>query len=204
MEQTKATFTYARSGCGAETGGFWHSRSITAGMFTHMRSGRGRICHFLRTKMVWSVRFRSRRGKLGVGPICCGADFAPAPPPLRDHVCVNTCDDLSWSQFCTRLRPLLLRACVNIPLNQINVKDSSQTQSCLIRWLSIIKLYCKQHGNEMERQRADCDLNSQKIIGSSPYSENYREFFVHILGEIITGPHCILLCISVFELFVEL
>ena len=46
------------------------------------------------TEMVWSARFRSGRGKLGVGPICCGADFAPAPPPLRDRACVNACNDL--------------------------------------------------------------------------------------------------------------
>ena len=102
---TKATFTHARGGCGAEAGGFWHSRSATAGMFTHTRSGRGPICHFLRTMMVWSVRFRSGRGKLGVGPISCGADFAPAPPPLRDRACVNTCNDLCWSQFSTRVLP---------------------------------------------------------------------------------------------------
>ena len=31
----KATFAYARSGWGAETGGFWHSRSATVGMFTY-------------------------------------------------------------------------------------------------------------------------------------------------------------------------
>ena len=102
---SKATFTHARGGCGAEAGGFWHSRSSTAGMFTHTRSGRGRICHLLRTMMVWSARFRSGRGKLGVGPISCGADFAPAPPPLRDRACVNTCNDLCWSQFSARLRP---------------------------------------------------------------------------------------------------
>ena len=95
----KATFTYAWSGCGAETGGFWHSRSATAGMFTHTRSGRRRICHLLRAKMVWSARFQTRRGKLGVRPICCEADFAPALPPLRDRVCVNACNDLCWSQF---------------------------------------------------------------------------------------------------------
>ena len=90
---------------GAVAGGFWHSRSATAGMFTHMRGRRGRICHFLRTMMVWSARFRSGRGKLGVGPISCGADFAPAPPPLRDRACVNTCNDLCWSQFSARFRP---------------------------------------------------------------------------------------------------
>ena len=101
----KATFTHARGGCGAEAGGFWHFRSATAGMFTHTRSGRGWICHFLRTMMVWSARFRSGRGKLGVGPISCGADFAPAPPPLRDRACMNTCNDLCWSQFSARLRP---------------------------------------------------------------------------------------------------
>ena len=93
---------------GAETGGFWHSRSATAVMFTNTRSGRGRICHFLRTMMVWSARFRSGRGKLGVGPISCGADFAPAPPPLRDRACVNACNYLYWSQFSAR-------ACVNVP-----------------------------------------------------------------------------------------
>ena len=61
--------------------------------------------HFLRTMMVWSARFRSRRGKLGVRPISCGAVFAPAPPPLLDHACVNACNDLCWSQFSARLRP---------------------------------------------------------------------------------------------------
>ena len=69
------------------------------------RSGRGRICHFLRTMMVWSTRFWSGRGKLGVGPISCGAVFAPAPPPLRDRACVNACNDLCWSQFFARPRP---------------------------------------------------------------------------------------------------
>ena len=101
----KATFTHARSGCGAEAGGFWYSRSATAGMFTHTRSGRGRICHFLRTMVVWSARFRSGCGKLVIGPISCGAVFAPAPPPLRDRACVNACNDLCWSQFSARPRP---------------------------------------------------------------------------------------------------
>ena len=73
-------------------------------MFAHTRSGRGRICHFLRTMMVWSARFRSGCGKLGVGPISCGAVFAPAPPPLRDRACVNACNDLCWSQFSARPR----------------------------------------------------------------------------------------------------
>ena len=78
---------------------FWQSRCAIADIFTHTWSGRERICHFVRTKMVWSVRFRSGRCKLGIGLICCGADFASAPPPLRDHVCVNACSDLCWSQF---------------------------------------------------------------------------------------------------------
>ena len=78
---------------------FWQSRCAIADIFTHTWSGRERICHFVRTKMVWSARFRSGRGKLGIGLICCGADFASAPPPLRDHVCVNACSDLCWSQF---------------------------------------------------------------------------------------------------------
>ena len=104
----EATFTHARSGCGAEAGGFWYSRSATAGMFTHTRSGRGRICHFLRTMMVWSTRFQNGRGKLGVGPISFGAVFAPAPPPLRDRACVNACNDL-----CSP--PASARACVNVP-----------------------------------------------------------------------------------------
>ena len=103
--RSKATFTHARSGCGAEAGGFWYSHSATAGMFTHTWSGRGRICHFLRTMMVWSAQFWSGRGKLGVGPISCGAVFAPAPPPLRDRACVNACNDLCWSQFTARPRP---------------------------------------------------------------------------------------------------
>ena len=104
-----ATFTHARSDCGAEAGRFWYSRSATAGMFTHTRSGRGRICHFWSTMMVWSARFRSGRGKLGVGPISCGAVFAPAPPPLLDSACVNACNDLCWSQFSACV-------CVNVPL----------------------------------------------------------------------------------------
>ena len=74
-----------------------------------------RICHFLRTKMVSSTWFRSGRGKLGVGPICCGADVAPAPPLLRNHVFVNACNDLCWSKFSARLRPRPLPACVNVP-----------------------------------------------------------------------------------------
>ena len=37
-----ATFTYARSGCGAETGRFWHFRCATAVMSIHTRSG-GRV-----------------------------------------------------------------------------------------------------------------------------------------------------------------
>ena len=102
------TFTHARSGCGAETGGFWHSRSATVGMFTHTRSGRGQICHFFRTMMVWSARFRSGRRKLGVGPICCGAVFAPVPSPLRDRSCVNACNDLCWSQFSARVRSAIV------------------------------------------------------------------------------------------------
>ena len=73
-------------------------------MFTHTRSGRGWICHFLRTMMVWSARFRSGRGTLGVGPISCGTVFAPAPPPLRDRACVNACNDFCWSQFSARRR----------------------------------------------------------------------------------------------------
>ena len=46
--------------------------------------------------------------ELGIGPICCGADFAPAPLSLRDRVCVNAC------QFSAYLRPRPLRACVNV------------------------------------------------------------------------------------------
>ena len=46
---------------------------------------------------------------------------APAPPPLRDRVCVNACNDLCWSQFSTRLRPRQLRSCVNVPLRQYQV-----------------------------------------------------------------------------------
>ena len=125
-DTTKATFTYARSSCGAEAGGFWHSRSATTSMSTHTRSGCGWICHFLKTNMVWSVRFQSGSGKLGrkykgyvygVGSICCGADFAPGPLLLHNHVCVNACNDLCWSQFSTRLHPRPLKACVNVPLS---------------------------------------------------------------------------------------
>ena len=81
-------------------------------VFSHTRSGRGQICHFLRTRMVWSARFRSGRGKLVVGPICCGANFVPAPPPLLDRACVNACDDLCWSQFsaCFRAPPFFFRS----------------------------------------------------------------------------------------------
>ena len=91
-----------RSGCGADAE--W-TRSGCGADTEWTRSGRGRICHFLKTMMVWSVRFRSGRGKLSVGPISCGADFAPAPPLLRDRACVNTCNDLCWSQFSARLGP---------------------------------------------------------------------------------------------------
>ena len=45
----------------------------------------------------------TRKIELGVGPICCGADFASAPPPLHNCVCVNTCNDLCWSQFSARV-----------------------------------------------------------------------------------------------------
>ena len=77
-------------------------------MYLKMSSAKRRpFClgfNVLRTKMVWSTGFRSGRGKLGVGPICCGADFVPAPPPLRDRACVNACNDLCWSQFSARVR----------------------------------------------------------------------------------------------------
>ena len=147
----QATFTYAQSGCGVETGGFWHSHSTTTGMFTHTRSGHGRICHFLRTKMVWSTRFQSERGKLGVGPICCRVDFAFAPLPLRDRVCVKACDDLCRSQFSARLCPRPLRACVNIPLGNkhetmIDCMTTSQyLHQCWItaNWIPMNKLWSK-------------------------------------------------------------
>ena len=130
----KVTFTHARSGCGAEAGGFWYSRSATAGMFTHTRSVRGRICHFLRTMMVWSARFRSGRGKLGVGPISCGAVFAPAPPPLRDRACVNACNDLCWSQLSARVRPRMCErtftACLPLGLCKGTVKESNLIELC--------------------------------------------------------------------------
>ena len=61
--------------------------------------------------MVWSARFRSGRGKLGVGPISCGAVFAPAPPPLRDRACMNACNDLCWSQFSARPARVRPRMC---------------------------------------------------------------------------------------------
>ena len=54
----------------------------------------------------WGVRFQSRRGKLGVGPICWRADFAHNPPLLRGRVCVNTCNDLCWSQFSARVHSM--------------------------------------------------------------------------------------------------
>ena len=108
----QATFTYVRGGCGAEAGRFWHPHSATVGMLTHTWR---RMCHFLRREMVLSARFRNGRGKFGVGPVCCGADFAPAPPLPNDPVCVNACNDLCWSQFSTHLRPRPLRACINVP-----------------------------------------------------------------------------------------
>ena len=82
----------------------WFAERRRAGMFTHTRSWRRRICRLLRTQMVWSTQFQSGRGKLGVGPNCCGADFVPAPPPLRDRVCENACNDLCWTQFSARVR----------------------------------------------------------------------------------------------------
>ena len=118
---TIATFTYARIGCGAETGGFWHSRSATADMFTHTRSGHGWIYHFLTTKMVWSARFRSGRGKLGLDPFvaerillplrprpatayvwthvmnCVEAYFPPSSARVRSRMCERT---LSYVHIC--------------------------------------------------------------------------------------------------------
>ena len=55
---------------------------------------------------VWlEAWFWSGCGKLGVGPIFCRADFAPILSPLRNHICVNTCNDLCWSQFSTHSYP---------------------------------------------------------------------------------------------------
>ena len=115
LDTPKATFTYARRSCAAETGRFWHSHSATAGMFTYTRSRRRWICHFLRTKMIWSTRLRNGCGKLGVGPICCGAGFADAPHSLRDRVCVNACNDLCWSQFSAPLRSAHVWTYLNSP-----------------------------------------------------------------------------------------
>ena len=88
------------------------------GMFTHVRSGRGRICHFLRTMMVWSMRFQSRCEKLAVGPICCRADFAPAPPP-----CVWT-----HVMICVEANFLLASACVRSALVWTYLKSDALFQ----------------------------------------------------------------------------
>ena len=115
-----------------------------------------RICHFLRTKMVWSARFRSGRGKLGVGPISCGADFAPAPPPLRDRACVNTCNDLCWSQFSARLRPRMCEPTLTRkmfpfddvimtmePTSALWYGGVSRHVCLLVRWWYIFYVYLK-------------------------------------------------------------
>ena len=80
-----------------------------------------RICHFLRTKMVWGARFPSGHRKLGVGPICWGADFIPARPPLHNRTFVNACNDLCSRQFSARLRLRPLCACVNVPLEMLMI-----------------------------------------------------------------------------------
>ena len=85
------------------------------------RSGGGRIvtfplrhrgCVHTYPERTWAdLPFLGTRGFeagaeiLGVGPICCGADFAPAPPPLCDRVCLNACNDLCWSQFSAASAP---------------------------------------------------------------------------------------------------
>ena len=120
-------FTHARSGCGAEAGGFWYSRSATAGMFTHTRSVCGQICHFLRTMMVWSARFRSGRGKLGVGPISCGAVLLPlrlrsATAHVWTHVMI--CVEANFLPAPARIRPRMCeRTLTLLPLdNAISLK----------------------------------------------------------------------------------
>ena len=114
-------YSYVHIGCGAETGGFLHSRSATTDMFTHTRSGHGRICHFLTTKMVWSALFRSGRGKLGLDPFvaerillplrprpatayvwthvmnCVEAYFPPSSARVRSRMCERT---LSYVHIC--------------------------------------------------------------------------------------------------------
>ena len=70
---------------------------------------------FFMTKMVWGARFRSGRGNWVLDTFVCGVDFAPTPPPLRDHICVNASNDLCWSQFSIRLCLRPLRACANAP-----------------------------------------------------------------------------------------
>ena len=46
------------------------------------------------------AQFLSRHGKLGVEPMCCRAEFAPALSSLHDRIYVNTCNDLCPSQWC--------------------------------------------------------------------------------------------------------
>ena len=106
---TKATFTvYARSDCGAETDGFWHFRYTTAGMFTHTRSRRGRIRHFLRTKMVWGVRFRSGRGKIGCWTHLLRSGFcsrSESTPTAYVWTHLMICVEANFPPAAARVRP---------------------------------------------------------------------------------------------------
>ena len=94
---TKATFTHARGGCAAEAGGFWHSRSATAGMFTHTRSGRGRICHFFDNIDGLEGAVSKRTGKIGCWTNLLRSGFCSRSASAPRRVCVNACNDLCWT-----------------------------------------------------------------------------------------------------------
>ena len=80
-----------------QMGWFWHSRSSTVDMFTNTRfagGGSAILACLVQAEMVWDTQFRRRHWKLGVGPICCRAYFAPTRSPLCDCAVVVVVDVL--------------------------------------------------------------------------------------------------------------
>ena len=126
---TQTTFTHAQGGCGVEAGGFWYSRSATAGMFTHTRSGRGAgadaggpaiswgqwwfgargfevdvanwvLDPFLAERILLPLRLRSATAHVWTHlMICVEANF----PPARACVNVPSCWSYKMSQLLSRI-----------------------------------------------------------------------------------------------------
>ena len=118
LDPPKATFTHARGGCGAEAGGFWNSRSATAGMFTHTRGGRGAdvggfaiswgqwwfgargfeagavnwvLDPFLAERFLLPLRHRSATAHVWTHVmICVEANFPPTSARARPRMCERT------------------------------------------------------------------------------------------------------------------